>query len=360
MQCALAAAILVGWGAAPAEAGHPKEVEVCVRSQGYWKNHPQAWPVGRLVLGNPANPAHTYTAKELMALLRQPVRGDASLNLAHQLIAARLNVATGSKAGPIASDLARADLLLGAFRRSLPHGVAPRTPIGTDMIRVAGRLDEYNEGRVPGSCGPVNRPPAANAGPDQTVPVGAIVALDGTGSSDPDGQPLTFTWNLVARPTGSTAVLAHAATAHPTFVADVPGQYAARLTVNDGTLTSAPDMVVVSTLNSAPTADAGPDQTRPWARRCNCPVTARATRMATRWPTGGASSPDPPAARRCCRIRPPWRPPSSSICPAPTSCSSMCRTARARARPTPSRSRPATRRRSRVPALTRPGASASR
>jgi len=43
-----------------------------------------------------------------------------------------------------------------------------------------------------------NLPPTANAGPDQTVectsPSGANVMLDGSASSDPNGDALTFTW----------------------------------------------------------------------------------------------------------------------------------------------------------------------
>jgi hypothetical protein len=105
-----------------------------------------------------------------------------------------------------------------------------------------------------------NTPPVADAGPDQTVPVGASVQLDGSGSSDADGDSLTFAWTLESMPPGSGASLADPTALHPTFVADLPGSYTARLIVNDGTNDSAPDLVVITTVNSAPVADAGADQ----------------------------------------------------------------------------------------------------
>ncbi len=107
-----------------------------------------------------------------------------------------------------------------------------------------------------------NTAPVANAGPDQTVAVGASVILDGSASHDADKNALTYQWALTAKPTGSAATLANSTTAMPNFVADQTGQYIAQLIVNDGTVSSAPDTVIITvgTGNTAPVANAGPDQ----------------------------------------------------------------------------------------------------
>ena len=105
-----------------------------------------------------------------------------------------------------------------------------------------------------------NAAPAANAGPDQTVPLGALVQLSGTASSDPEGQPLTYAWSLSSRPAGSSAVLDNPNAANPRFTADRAGTYAVQLIVSDGVLSSAPDTVIISTENSRPVANAGPSQ----------------------------------------------------------------------------------------------------
>ena len=111
-----------------------------------------------------------------------------------------------------------------------------------------------------------NSRPVANAGPDQTIFVGdseqfgSTVQLDGSGSSDVDGNLLTFIWAFISRPASSQAALSDATLVNPTFVADLPGTYVVQLTVNDGTFNSLPDTVVLSG-ESRPVADAGPDQT---------------------------------------------------------------------------------------------------
>ena len=105
--------------------------------------------------------------------------------------------------------------------------------------------------------------PTADAGGDQTVATEDIVQLDGSGSSDPEGDDLTFSWTLSV-PGGSGASLSDATIVDPTFVADVDGKYVATLVVNDGTSDSEPDDAEIEAdaeLNEPPAADAGDNQT---------------------------------------------------------------------------------------------------
>ncbi len=105
-----------------------------------------------------------------------------------------------------------------------------------------------------------NQPPIASAGFDQSVPVNYTVPLDGSSSSDADGDPLTFKWSFTSVPNGSSAALSSSTAVDPTFVADTPGTYIVQLIVNDGEADSQPDAITISTENQPPIADAGPDQ----------------------------------------------------------------------------------------------------
>ena len=107
----------------------------------------------------------------------------------------------------------------------------------------------------------LNTPPVANAGPDQTGSTLAMVTLDGTGSSDPDGNlPLTYQWFQTSGPGVS---LSNPQAAQPTFLAPpMPCVLTFDLFVTDSLGTaSAPDSVTITVQNQPPVANAGPDQT---------------------------------------------------------------------------------------------------
>jgi hypothetical protein len=100
-----------------------------------------------------------------------------------------------------------------------------------------------------------NNPPIADAGNDQTVIVTQTVTLDGTSSTDPDGNTLSYSWMFATSdasdpvPSGSASLLAGAETATPSFVADLPGVYSVKLIVNDGLADSEPDYAIVTALS---------------------------------------------------------------------------------------------------------------
>jgi hypothetical protein len=118
----------------------------CTFTIGYWKNHTEEWPVFGLTLGTVS-----YTAAELLSILNQPAQGNKLVILAHQLIAAKLNLANGADPSASAATLALADPLIGGL-------VCP--PIGSDDLPAepattyANLLDDYNNGLIgPGHCG---------------------------------------------------------------------------------------------------------------------------------------------------------------------------------------------------------------
>ncbi len=87
--------------------------------------------------------------------------------------------------------------------------------------------------------------PIASAGPDQRVVLGTAATLDGSGSSDPNGGSLTYSWTLLSKPAGSSVGISGAATAKASFTPDLLGTYAARLVVNNGKLDSPAALVTV-------------------------------------------------------------------------------------------------------------------
>jgi len=94
--------------------------------------------------------------------------------------------------------------------------------------------------------GDTNTPPVAVAGSDQDVDIGDTVNLDGSSSTDPDGDDLTYQWELVSSPDASSASIQNSTSETASFVADSRGSYTVRLTVSDGTDDDSDDLSVTA------------------------------------------------------------------------------------------------------------------
>ena len=93
----------------------------CVFTQGYWKNHPSAWPVLAVKLGNT-----TYTQAQMLLIFNTPAAGNGLISLAHQLAAVKLNIAAGAIAPAVTlAAVAAADAMIGSL-------VVP--PIGSGFL----------------------------------------------------------------------------------------------------------------------------------------------------------------------------------------------------------------------------------
>lgn len=120
----------------------------CTYTQGYWKNHEELWPVASLMLGSVL-----YSAAQADAILGTPVAGNGLVSLAHQLIAAKLNVANGADPTAAAAAIAAADALIGALIVPPVGGGYLNPSLTSSLIQT---LDDYNNGVIgPGHCGSV-------------------------------------------------------------------------------------------------------------------------------------------------------------------------------------------------------------
>lgn len=108
-----------------------------------------------------------------------------------------------------------------------------------------------------------NARPVANAGSSLTVASDITeVLLDGSASSDANGDSLTYKWSLLSKPASSNAQLLDPASARPSLRIDKVGEYVVGLVVNDGKVDSEVSRVTVTSaiLYARPVASAGVTQ----------------------------------------------------------------------------------------------------
>lgn len=139
------------WGSSPASGYSPTFLTAtsasnnCTYTQGYWKNHSSAWPVNSLMLGNVS-----YSKAQLLSILGQPAQGNGLTIVAHQLIAAKLNIANGASSATIAATIAQVDAAIGNLVCP-PVGSGYLSPANTNSWTTT--LDDYNNGQLgPSHC----------------------------------------------------------------------------------------------------------------------------------------------------------------------------------------------------------------
>ena len=118
----------------------------CPNSQGFWKTHLDAWPKDTVVIGG-----ITYTKSQLVEAFSTPVRGNAVIILADQLIAAELNILNGSNPIVISDTRKAANALLTGVNL-LSGNVRTNTTAGQQMTAAAAVLDTYNNRQLTPDC----------------------------------------------------------------------------------------------------------------------------------------------------------------------------------------------------------------
>ena len=110
---------------------------------GYWKNHPEAWPVATITVGGVV-----YTKEQAIALLGTTGK-DKTLTMFSSLVPAKLNVLIGNDGSCVASTITAAD----AWMRQFPvgsgvHAASLAWKVGEPLHRL---MDNYNNGML---CAP--------------------------------------------------------------------------------------------------------------------------------------------------------------------------------------------------------------
>lgn len=114
-------------------------------TQGYWKNHPQAWPVENIEIG-----CVTYTKAQAIEIMKKATKGDKTLNMFEQLVSAVLNVFAGNESSCILPTIAQAQawMCLHPPGSGVGAGSAAWANEGGALHKT---LDDYNNGRL---CAP--------------------------------------------------------------------------------------------------------------------------------------------------------------------------------------------------------------
>jgi hypothetical protein len=132
----------------------PPQTSGCTYTQGYWKTHgptpkgnnKNEWDLATITLGTV-----NYTQAQAQSIFNKAPAGNGLISLAHQLMAAKLNLANGAVDPSIAATITAADALIGGLVVP-PVGSGYLSPASVSALVTA--LTNFNEGATgPGHCG---------------------------------------------------------------------------------------------------------------------------------------------------------------------------------------------------------------
>jgi hypothetical protein len=126
----------------------PDNGEVGTGTPGYWKNHPDAWPVDVLTIGGV-----NYNKSEAIGFMNTPEKGDKTYTMFRALAAAQLNLWNGANTTCIEDTMLLADSWMGAHNFGVEHkkvkGKSEAWKQGEPLYEL---LDAYNNGNS--TCAP--------------------------------------------------------------------------------------------------------------------------------------------------------------------------------------------------------------
>lgn len=131
----------------------------CTLTQGYWKTHSEYGPASKPdptwnLLTNGPDTEFFLSGKTYIEVLNtQPKGGNAYYMLAHQYIAAELNMLAGAYWGDITDEFNEATTLLLSYTPANIGALKGNNPLRKDFEELAGTLDDFNNGTIgPGHC----------------------------------------------------------------------------------------------------------------------------------------------------------------------------------------------------------------
>jgi len=108
---------------------------------GYWKNHPEAWPVDAITIGST-----TYTKAQALAIMKGASNKDMSTVMFAHLVSAKLNVLIGNSDQVIGPYIVAGDAWMSKYASPMPGKIRANSAAWAEGEPIKNMLDAYNNG----------------------------------------------------------------------------------------------------------------------------------------------------------------------------------------------------------------------